>query len=165
MFFFRERKVQLLALLPTRYTVNQIHNEYNVSKRLAKEAKNLQDDNDSLDTSEKQKPGRQALDASIAERVTQFYESEENSRQLPGKKDFKSVVQEDGTRKCIQKKLILCNISELYESYKQTYPHDKISFSKFALLRPKHCVLAGSSGTHNVCVCLYHENVNLMLEG
>lgn len=40
----------------------------------------------------------------------------------------------------------------------------KIGFSKFAELRPKHCVLAGSSGTYTVCVCTHHENVKLMLK-
>lgn len=31
-------------------------------------------------------------------------------------------------------------------------------------MRPTLCVLAGSSGTHNVCVCVHHENVKLMLD-
>ena len=35
---------------------------------------------------------------------------------------------------------------------------------KIVDLRPRHCFLAGSSGTHNVCVCVCHEDVNLMLE-
>ena len=39
----------------------------------------------------------------------------------------------------------------------------KIGLSKFAELRPKECVLAGASGTHNVCVCTIHQNVKLML--
>lgn len=39
------------------------------------------------------------------------------------------------------------------------------SFSKFAELRPRNCVLAGASGTHTVCVCAIHQNVKLMLEG
>lgn len=34
-----------------------------------------------------------------------------------------------------------------------------------AELRPKHCVLAGTSGTHCVCVCTIHQNVKLMLCG
>lgn len=41
----------------------------------------------------------------------------------------------------------------------------KCSFSKFASLRPKHCVLAGASGTHSVCVCPIHENVKLLIDG
>lgn len=30
-------------------------------------------------------------------------------------------------------------------------------------MRPKNCILLGSSGTHSVCVCKYHENVKLMI--
>ena len=41
----------------------------------------------------------------------------------------------------------------------------KIGFSKFAELRPKHCVLAGTSGTHSVCVCTIHPSVKLILRG
>ena len=28
---------------------------------------------------------------------------------------------------------------------------------------PKWCVLAGSSGTHSVCVCTYHQDMKLLL--
>lgn len=31
------------------------------------------------------------------------------------------------------------------------------------MLRPKWCVLAGTAGTHFVCVCTIHENVSLLL--
>ena len=36
-------------------------------------------------------------------------------------------------------------------------------FQAFAELRPKHCILAGASGTHAVCVCTIHQNVKLMM--
>jgi len=42
---------------------------------------------------------------------------------------------------------------------------EKIGFSKFADLRPKHCVLAGASGTHAVCVCTIHQSIKLMMIG
>lgn len=35
----------------------------------------------------------------------------------------------------------------------------------FCSLQPKWCVLPGSSGTHSVCVCKYHQNVKLIIEG
>lgn len=61
--------------------------------------------------------------------------------------------------------MVLCNLKELYEEYKKKFPNNKIGFSKFASLRPKNCILAGSSGTHSVCVCVIHQNIKLMLEG
>ena len=39
----------------------------------------------------------------------------------------------------------------------------KISFSKFASLRPKWCITVGPKGTHSVCARTAHQNVNLLL--
>ena len=81
---------------------------------------------------------------------------------MPGKKDFVSVKIE-GKRVHIQKRLVLNNLREVYREFKQKFPGRKIGFSKFAELRPKHCILAGASGTHAVCVCTIHQNVKLMM--
>ena len=81
----------------------------------------------------------------------------------PGKKDCVSVKLPDGTKEKMQKRLLLSNLREVYIHFKSEYPDTTIGFSTFALLRPKWCVPVGSSGTHNVCVCTYHQNVKLML--
>ena len=39
----------------------------------------------------------------------------------------------------------------------------QIGFSKFCSLRPKLCVIHGSSGTHSVCLCTHHQNTKLTL--
>lgn len=39
-----------------------------------------------------------------------------------------------------------------------------ISFSKFAEMRPKWCVLAGTRGTHSECVCVIHQNFKAIFE-
>ena len=59
--------------------------------------------------------------------------------------------------------MLLGNLNELYNLYKKENEYVNIGFTKFTELRPPNCVLAGSSGTHNVCVCVHHENVKLML--
>lgn len=64
----------------------------------------------------------------------------------------------------MQKRLLLMNLKELYAEFKKLNPDNKVGFSKFASLRPKQCVLAGSSGTHSVCVCVIHQNFKLMCE-
>ena len=56
-------------------------------------------------------------------------------------------------------------MKELYQAFKNEHSTLHIGFTKFAELRPKHCILAGASGTHAVCVCTIHQNVKLMLEG
>ena len=83
---------------------------------------------------------------------------------MPGKKDFVSVKQ-DEQRVQVQKRLVLSNLKDLYQLFKNNFPSEKVGFSKFAELRPKHRVLAGASGTHSVCVCTIHQNVKLMING
>ena len=70
----------------------------------------------------------------------------------------------DRSRKHVQKRLILCRLSELYVILKEENASVKVSLSKFSQLIPCNCVLAAASGTHTVCVCVHHENVNLMLD-
>ncbi len=53
----------------------------------------------------------------------------------------------------------------MYCAFKDAFHDKKIGFSKFAELRPQHCVLAGASGTHSVCVCTTHQNIKLMFLG
>ena len=96
--------------------------------------------------------------------VKRFYKSDEISRQLPGMKDSLSIKDSDGKRQQIQKKLVLGNLKEIFEKFKEEERNPKISFSTFALLRPRECVLAGSGGTHTVCVCTHHQNPKLQLD-
>ena len=63
-----------------------------------------------------------------------------------------------------KKKLILSNLKELYVLYKENNPEIQISYSKFASLRPKKCILPGASGTHSVNVCSYHQNAILLVD-
>ena len=83
---------------------------------------------------------------------------------MPGKKDYVSVTL-DGERQHLQKRLILCNLKEAFQKFKDQMPDLKIGFSKFSELRPKECILAGAGGTHSVCVCTVHQNVKLMFLG
>ena len=92
--------------------------------------------------------------------VQSFYEDDEYSRQMPGKKDYVSI--DRNVHK--QKQLVLCNLSELYSVFRDKYPNIKIGFSKFCTLRPKWCVLAGSSGTYSVCVRSTHQNAVLLVD-
>ena len=78
---------------------------------------------------------------------------------MPGKKDFVSIKK--NVHK--QKRLLLCNLNELYALFKEQNPEVKIGFSKFCTLRPKWCVTVGSSGTHSVCVCTIHQNAKLLV--
>ena len=103
------------------------------------------------------------LDQGVVDKDVEFHLSEENSRIMPGKKDVSLRI--DGKREHYQKQLLLCNLNELYRLFLEKFPEFSVSFSKFASLRPKQCILVGSSGTHSVCVCTIHQNMNLMFDG
>ena len=92
-----------------------------------------------------------------------FYESEEISRQLTGEKDCVSIRLPDKKKMKKEKQLILSSISGIYEQFTKENPDRKIGFSTFALLRSKLYMLVGAVGTHNVCVCTYHQNVKLLV--
>lgn len=61
----------------------------------------------------------------------------------------------------ITKKLLLYNIKDLHSKFMANFPEIQISLSYFGRLRPRECILAGQSGTNNVCVCKIHENLRL----
>ena len=75
------------------------------------------------------------------------------------KKDCVSI----GKNVHVSKQLILCNLKELYTGFKDKHSDLKISFSKFASLRPKWYITVGPKGTHSVCVCTANQNVKLLL--
>lgn len=97
----------------------------------------------------------------IVKIVKDFYEDDDVSRMMPGMKDTKSF-REGGVKVKKQKRIILSNLREIYKEFKLRHPNCKIGFSRFASLRPKHCILAGQPGTHTVCVCTICENTKLM---
>lgn len=92
-----------------------------------------------------------------------FYTSDEISRACAGKRDYVIFKNVDG-KVFIQRRLVLCNLQEAYAIFKDEYPTTIIGFTMFASNRPKHCILEGTSGTHTVCVCIYHQNVKLIFK-
>ena len=56
--------------------------------------------------------------------VESFYQ-DEYSRQMPGKKDFVSI----SCNVHKQKRLILCNLKELYIAFKNSYPNHKVNIT------------------------------------
>jgi len=157
----RTRTIQILTLLPKSWTIEKTIVEFGASHRMVQQARKLAEDSGILAIPDA-KRGRK-LAEEIEVRVRQLFESDEYSRICPGKKDFVSV-QESGQKVHKQKRLLLCNLKELFLAYREKYGPE-IGFSKFCVLRPPWCISVGPSGTHTVCVCLQHQNVKLMLSG
>jgi len=153
-------KILLSQLLPSHWSVREVANFSNISVRQSHKNKSLKN----LESSLPPVTSHNRISDKVIEKVKMFYEDDENSRILPGMKDTK-CIKEDGKSKFVQKRLVLYTLRELYLKFKESNTDIKIGFSKFAEFRPKNCVLAGASGTHNVCVCVHHQNVKLMLAG
>ena len=158
----RSEKVQILTILPKSWTIRMVQSVFGVSDYMARMAKDLVRDKGILATPNP-KSGH-PLPLHTTDLILSFYNSDDVSRMMPGKKDFVSV-KEGEERVHVQKRLVLGDLKEIYQLFKDKFPMEKIGFSKFAALQPKHCVLAGASGTHSVCVCTIHQNVKLMMLG
>ena len=99
----------------------------------------------------------------VVERVKDFYVRDDVSRQAPGIKDC-IVIRDTGDKRKEQKRHMLMTVFEAYKCYCAQYPEDrnKVGKSKFAEFRPKHVLLQAQT-PQNVCVCIYHENIRLLL--
>ena len=111
--------------------------------------------------------GRKIRSDALAEEeiklVENFFNRDDISRICPGKRDFLSVKTSEG-RELRQKRLLLVNVNEAYELFKKEEPDLKIGRSKFASLRPRQ-VMPMSLHDQEVCMCKYHENINMILDG
>ena len=150
-------KLQILTLCPSSWTIKQCAEYFSVSEYLVRTARKLASEKGILSLPDP-KMGRGISQVS-RDLVLQFYHDEEYTREMPGQKDFVSI----GRNVHKQKRLILCNLKELFSSFREKFPEIKIGFSKFCSLRPKWCILPGAAGTHSVCVCTIHQNAKLIL--
>src|SRR6185437_2242044 len=155
----RAEQVQLLTFAPIGWSGNKIATEFKVSRYLAYKSVHLRKEKGIMpEIGAKQ--GVKLPQATL-EAVDIIYHDDEFTRSFPGMKDSLSVkIGDNRVRK--QKRLVLCDLKDLHTAYLDRVkenPQLKIGFSTFAKLRPKWCVLAGSPGTHSVCVCTYHQNV------
>ena len=157
----KEETVQLLTLVPDDWLVSRTVELFNVSEKSVKQARELKKEKGILATPKNYT--REGIYSETKKLVTEFYEHEEVSRICPEKKDCISIKLEDRSNLKVQKRLLLANLSEIYSLFKSEFSNLSIGFSTFALLRPKCCMPIGVSGSHNVCVCTYHQNVKLMV--
>ena len=154
-------KLQILTMTPESWSRKYAAEYFNVSEYLICKARKLKTQKGimSLPTN---KVGKK-LPVELINLVEAFYQDDEYSRLMPGKKDYVNVGKGNKGRVHEQKRLLLCNLHELDTTFKVIYPDAKIGFSKFCSSRPKWCVNVSSAGTHSVCVCTHHQNAVLLL--
>lgn len=100
----------------------------------------------------------------VRDSIVEFYH--DNSRMCSGTKECLMKKVPGSESIALQKRILLYDLKDLYKNWKELNK-DKFEFlcgfSLFASLRPKECVIAGSPGTHKICVCQIHENCKLKL--
>lgn len=154
-------KIKILSILPRSWSAYRIHKEFKVSMYLSRLVKKLVDEKGILCGPNK-RIATHVIDPATVKAVKDFYLDEDVSHTCPGKRDY-VIVNENNEKIHEQRRLLLMNLDEAYALFKQQYSDLKIGFSTFASLRPPQCLLAlSSSGTHSVCVCVYHQNVKLI---
>jgi hypothetical protein len=157
-------RINLLTLVPDHWTMQRTKAEFGATEYMVKQGRQLLKEKGVLGNMEsRDKSTKLRISQERRDNVIQFYQTDEVSRIMPGKKDIVSILTDKG-RVHMQKRLVLCNLKELYQKWKQEHPSEQFGFSTFAALRPKWCVLAGVSGTHTVCVCTYHQNPKLKVQ-
>jgi len=95
--------------------------------------------------------------------IHNFYVRDDISYQLPGKRDTVVVKKDDGSKVTYQKRILLNNLRENYELFIEENKTISLSHSSFAHLRPPF-VVPKAALAHRNCLCLYHENVCLLLK-
>ena len=144
------------------WSLRKIEAEFGITihKHIARNAKQLQANKGPMSAPDPKRPSSK-LSAETISLIINFYDRDDV---IPGKKDCISC-KVDGERKKVQKRLLLCTLREAFFHFKDQHQDIKLGLSKFIEHRPKHVVLPGSTGTHTVCVCVYHQNPKLMLAG
>ena len=99
--------------------------------------------------------------------VTDYYCKNEVSWQAPGRKYcviiHKLTSSGKKVKKTIQSQCLLRSLKEAYHLFKSEHENVPVGLSKFCDLRPQNVKLFDQI-PHNVCVCMYHENVCLTLQ-
>ena len=150
------QKLQILTRAPD-WPRAHVAKYFNVSELMVCEARKLAREKGILALLDP-KRGK-CLSKEVENSVKLFYENDEYLWLMPGAKDYVSV-----TRNVNQQCLILCNLKELYQSYKEKFSQHKIGLSKFCKLRPMWGIPISSFSTHSVCVCTVHQNTKFIVD-
>ena len=109
-------------------------------------------------------PDRQILrmNGELRKQIVDFYYQPDISYTCPGKKDYVMLKKKDGSRIKATKYILVLTVSEAHSEFLKSEPNAKIGLDTFARLRPAN-VLLRHSLPKNVCVCIYHANINFLI--
>ena len=119
----KEKKIQILTPTAESWSLQKTAKEFKVSRTTARKTRILREGKGILVVPQPVIGNR--LSEKTVNSVLEFYQDDEYSRPLPGKKDYVSI----GKNVHVSKHLILCNLKKLYTAFKDKHPDLKISFS------------------------------------
>lgn len=108
------KKIQLLTTVPINWDAAKIHRMLGATRYMTKTALKIRQTL-GYGAAPNLKKGH-SLSSSVINIVKKFYESDENSRLMPGKKDCISIVINE-KRESVQKRLLLCNLKDLHSKF------------------------------------------------
>ena len=104
-----------------------------------------------------QEPSPRIPDKEKAEKAAAFLVRDNNSSEMPGKKDQKRVGND-----YVAKRTFCETMENLHKRYNKEYPFPPVSLSVFKRARPEHVLLLQDT-KHNMCLCERHENFRLLM--
>ncbi|KAJ8043841.1 hypothetical protein HOLleu_11116 [Holothuria leucospilota] len=110
-----------------------------------------------LSKNRERRPRLEAIRVKIQSKVVSFYERDEISRCMPGKRDATKNEQQK-----TQNRILTDYLSNVYMKFRSDNPDVHLSFSKFCQLRPAHVKLT-SLLSRSTCLCTIHQNMAFKL--
>lgn len=99
---------------------------------------------------------RKSQSETLKKHVQEFLESDESSRQAPGKKDCITIKKEK-----IQKRYLNASLKELHHRFVEEKKID-IGFTTFCKYRPRH-IVKQKVNMRDTCACVIHENMDILV--
>lgn len=150
-------KQRLMTMLPPTWGRDRIANWFDSSGHHARQSIELRTTTGVLSYPEDRR-GNRPLDNQVEMTIHNFYTSDETSRETSYKKE---VIHPPPSRNPIPLRFLHVTIGETFEQFKVKYPNLEIGRSKFFSLRP---AWVRERTPHESCLCIYHENANLVLQ-
>ena len=110
------KRLSILTLSP--YKIDETARFFGASTYMVKRARELKQSSGILAESGRDLRGYRTSEED-KRKVHLFYECDDVSRMLPGKKDYVTMRRKDGSKKKAQKRLILGTLREIYQMYKK----------------------------------------------
>ena len=117
----------------------------------------------SFDLIQQKRKTSHGLEQCHIDTVPAFYCCKDIAQFMPGKQDVVTIWDENGDKHKEQNRILTMTIGEAYSLFVDKNPNVIIRKSKFAKLTPKE-VLLSSKMPGNVCGCIYHQKMILLLQ-